>query len=146
MASSTTEQTEIGMRGMNGRFSDLAFLSIVGFLGLSFLSLALLSPQNPLQLFGYGGCRNSSSDAAAIMISCVSGLCEEYQTEHGHYPKSLGDLPWERYTKDKAPVSDPWGNAYRYELSDMSKVCISLAGPDERFGTDDDISSSKAQY
>ena len=36
---------------------------------------------------------------------------------------------------------DPWGTAYRYRVGDLAKreYEIRSAGPDERFGTDDDL-------
>lgn len=83
----------------------------------------------------------------------IKTALDQYEVDNGFYPKSLQDLltqpsntkNWHGPYLDKLPV-DPWGNAYIYyypgKHSANSYDLVSM-GPDQKEGTDDDITSWK---
>ena len=92
--------------------------------------------------------------AAATQISTFKTALDAFEVDMGYYPKGrngLADLiqqprdgaNWHGpYLQSDAVPKDPWGNDYLYECPgkhNPSFYDISSAGPDGRFGTDDDI-------
>jgi general secretion pathway protein G len=92
--------------------------------------------------------------AAATQISTFKTALDAFEVDMGYYPKGrngLADLivqprdgaNWHGpYLQSDAVPKDPWGNDYLYECPgrhNPSFYDLSSAGPDGRFGTDDDI-------
>lgn len=55
-----------------------------------------------------------------------------------------GDCPADLETLDQATEhdiqeTDPWGTRYRFDCTGATDVVVWSAGPDQRFGNDDDI-------
>lgn len=69
----------------------------------------------------------------------VSIACQLYHTSYGAYLDDLHDPDLVPFLDDDiALLDDEWGNPIRYQLTDTGFTLTSL-GPDEQFGTDDDI-------
>jgi len=132
------------------RFSIPQF-DFVCFLSVGILVLVALSI--PIVLDWYidqGRCKNSLSDSAQIRICSLESACEIYRNQVGEYPTALVDLcrrpaglnasQWSGpYVMTEAKY-DPWGNAYLYFANEeFPSVSICSAGPDGKYGTDDDI-------
>jgi general secretion pathway protein G len=92
--------------------------------------------------------------AAATQISTFKTALDAFEVDMGYYPKGRGGLAdliqqprdganWHGpYLQSDAVPKDPWGNDYLYECPgkhNPSYYDVSSAGPDGRFGTDDDI-------
>jgi general secretion pathway protein G len=92
--------------------------------------------------------------AAATQISTFKTALDAFEVDMGYYPKGRNGLMdliqqprdganWHGpYLQSDAVPKDPWGNDYLYECPgkhNPSFYDISSAGPDGRFGTDDDI-------
>ncbi len=59
-------------------------------------------------------------------------------TNKGKDAKAILELMMSEGTLKKKDLSDAWGNELRVEKQDKS-ICVISAGPDEDFGTGDDI-------
>jgi len=92
--------------------------------------------------------------AAATQISTFKTALDAFEVDMGYYPKGRNGLidliqqprdgaNWHGpYLQSDAVPKDPWGNDYQYECPgkhNPSFYDLSSAGPDGRFGTDDDI-------
>jgi len=92
--------------------------------------------------------------AAATQISTFKTALDAYEVDMGYYPKGRNGLVdliqpprdaanWHGpYLQSDVVPKDPWGNDYLYECPgkhNPSFYDISSAGPDGKFGTDDDI-------
>ena len=92
--------------------------------------------------------------AAATQISTFQTALDAFEVDMGYYPKGRNGLVdliqqpreganWHGpYLQSDAIPKDPWGNDYLYECPgkhNPSFYDVSSAGPDGRFGTDDDI-------
>jgi len=92
--------------------------------------------------------------AAATQISTFKTALDAFEVDMGYYPKGRNGLVdliqqpreganWHGpYLQSDAIPKDPWGNDYLYECPgkhNPSFYDVSSAGPDGRFGTDDDI-------
>ena len=92
--------------------------------------------------------------AAATQISTFKTALDAFEVDMGYYPKGRNGLMdliqqprdganWHGpYLQSDVVPKDPWGNDYQYECPgkhNPSFYDISSAGPDGRFGTDDDI-------
>ena len=92
--------------------------------------------------------------AAATQISTFKTALDAFEVDMGYYPKGRNGLMdlivqprdganWHGpYLQSDAVPKDPWGNDYLYECPgkhNPSYYDVSSAGPDGRFGTDDDI-------
>jgi hypothetical protein len=70
-------------------------------------------------------------------LGYIASALEVYRINHGEYPKTLKDMK-RRQLKVK-PI-DAWGNRFFYKVSsDRRSYKLKSAGPDEVFGTKDDI-------
>ena len=92
--------------------------------------------------------------AAATQISVFKTALDAFEVDMGYYPKGRNGLMdliqqprdganWHGpYLQSDSIPKDPWLNDYLYECPgkhNPSSYDISSAGPDGRFGTDDDI-------
>ncbi len=91
--------------------------------------------------------------AAITQISALSTALDLFKVDMGHYPAAsnglqdlviqpAGTTNWQQYLEKVPP--DPWGNPYRYEYPGKhvtNSYDLSSAGPDGKFGTEDDISN-----
>ena len=89
--------------------------------------------------------------AAATQISTFKTALDDYEVDMGSYPRSLTDLiaqprngaNWHGpYLQSDAIPRDPWGNEYQYVCPgrhNPSFYDLCSAGPDGKFGDDDDI-------
>jgi general secretion pathway protein G len=90
--------------------------------------------------------------ATIAQIQAFGDALEMFKSDNGYYPAGtnrLNDLVvkpvgastnWHQY-EDKIPL-DPWGHPYRYEYPGKHRTNsydLSSAGPDGKFGTEDDI-------
>lgn len=88
---------------------------------------------------------------AKVRIAMFRAALEEFKSDNGDYPagtNGLNDLVShptgatnsQQYVKE-VPL-DPWGHPYRYEFPGKhltNSYDLSSAGPDGKFGTEDDI-------
>jgi len=74
----------------------------------------------------------TSTNLKALQKEVVS-----YIAEHGVTPDSLADI---RSTYPLTSRSDAWGKRIKYESRSDLKFRLTSAGPDDLFGTEDDIS------
>jgi general secretion pathway protein G len=84
-------------------------------------------------------------------IGAFSEALKMFKGDIGHYPNGLNDLVvqpagastnWHEYL-DRIPF-DPWGHPYLYEYPGKHRTNsydLSSAGPDGKFGTEDDIAN-----
>jgi len=107
------------------------------------LAAAVLVP-NVICSFGCNPSKQTR-DAARNQMASFGGAIDLYLIETRALPPELEALtaPSPKFGEPyiaKIPV-DPWGTAYRYRVGDLAKreYEIRSAGPDERFGTDDDL-------
>ena len=92
--------------------------------------------------------------AAATQISTFKTALDAFEVDMGYYPKGRNGLMdlivqprnapnWHGpYLQSDTIPKDPWGNDYLYECPgkhNPSFYDLSSAGPDGKFGTDDDI-------
>ena len=84
----------------------------------------------------------------------IKTALDRYEVDGGSYPRNLDDLVvqpsnskrWQGPYLDKIP-NDPWGHPYIYvtpskhQQTQQSTYDLSSAGPDEKEGTEDDITS-----
>ena len=64
----------------------------------------------------------------------ISMSLEQRLSEDGEYPEDLSGL---MLSEDH--LTDPWGNAYRYEKTGPQAYVLTASGRDATFGTDDDM-------
>jgi general secretion pathway protein G len=89
-----------------------------------------------------------------IEIRALSTALDLFKSDNGHYPSGADGLKdlvvkpanattnWHQYM-DKIPL-DPWGHPYLYEYPGKhgtNAYDLSSAGPDGKFGTEDDIAN-----
>lgn len=90
-------------------------------------------------------------NAAKLDINTISQTIDAYYLDNGQFPPSLDALvtlpdglpnpqKWNGPYLQKGLPTDPWGQAYIYQV-DGEQFVISSAGPDLAANTDDDISS-----
>ena len=72
---------------------------------------------------------------SAAMLRCVGVALSAHQREHGDLPRSLGALVPE-FLKEEP--RDAWGGPFRYAVREGAFE-IRSAGPDDLFGTPDDL-------
>ncbi len=79
------------------------------------------------------------------LIANVDVAVKSYNMKHGKYPDSLevlqepqedGGDPWL-----EGEAVDPWGNELKYEKQGKKRPLLTSAGPDEEFGTEDDLTN-----
>lgn len=92
-----------------------------------------------------------------LEIHNLKAAMEIYKLEYAHYPtgnieeivssltggnpKKIIFLDWNSTpTGEREKVVDPWGTPYRVNIV-SSGVIVTCAGPDKKFGTDDDRST-----
>jgi len=107
------------------------------------LAMAILVPDR----FCTIGCdpERQAPQAASSQLISLRGAIDLYLFEYPNLPQDLSALAvpstksGEPYV-EKIPL-DPWGVAYSYRILDAEKqeYEIRSAGPDHRFGTDDDV-------
>jgi len=76
----------------------------------------------------------------ATQMAICSGIAD-YRDKVGEFPKSLSDLIDKgnrSFLKVDYIPNDPWGNPYRYEVTEQ-KARITSDGPDKMAGTQDDV-------
>ncbi len=101
-----------------------------------------------------GRSQQAKLTAAQSQISNLEMALDAFEVDNGYYPKSgalndLVDAPanatsWKGPYLKKGVPPDPWGSTYTYEYPGKHTANgydIMSAGPDGRFGTDDDINS-----
>lgn len=110
-------------------------------------------------IYTMGGITESAkvSQADQDMGTLMTGL-ESYKRNGGNYPttdqglEALYEKPttaprprrWVQMVKKEEGLSDPWDTKYKYQFpgsKDPNLPEIISAGPDRKFGTDDDQSS-----
>jgi general secretion pathway protein G len=94
--------------------------------------------------------------AAVSQIAIFGTALDTYEVDMGSYPQGKSGLTdlvvaprdgnsWKGpYLKGDSIPLDPWGNAYVYEYPGkhtMNGYDITCAGPDGKFGTDDDLAN-----
>lgn len=96
---------------------------------------------------------------AKAYFASLTSLLEMYRTIGGMYPSQVQGLNslhtkpvtpprprrWTQAIVEEVP-NDPWGTAYQYSFpgnNDPAKPEVTSAGPDQKFGTPDDLSSQK---
>jgi general secretion pathway protein G len=101
--------------------------------------------------------KSARNRMAVIRIGTLGNALERFKSDNGYYPASsngLNDLVvkppgatnWHREYQiyiERIPL-DPWGHAYLYEYPGKhgtNAYDISSAGPDGKFGTEDDIAN-----
>ena len=87
--------------------------------------------------------RKANITATQQQIETISNAITTYQFEHNSkLPESLdalteGDDP----IIEKGNLKDAWGNDFQFEKLGKKRFKLTSSGPDEEFGTDDDISN-----
>lgn len=93
-----------------------------------------------LPLFaGLGDARKHRPEA---QLRALAAAVEDYKSDHGVYPNEpdLRSVFESRRHFNPHRLIDPWGNEYKYELSDsQDSFLIYSLGPDGIEGTEDDI-------
>lgn len=69
---------------------------------------------------------------------------EVIRLKSSSYPQSVDELK-NAFSKSDIPGKDPWGNDYRFGLTDDSDFYIESSGADGEIGTDDDVFYSSAR-
>lgn len=90
--------------------------------------------------------RREQADLRTLMTGWRDAL-EEYRTAHGAYPESLAAISQPAAVAPPGlprPVVprgnvDPWGNPLAYERPTTERAMLKCAGPDQVFGTADDV-------
>lgn len=78
------------------------------------------------------------------LIKNIEDACQMYSLKHGgKYPSQLTEL--QEGDDDNPPLlegglEDPWGNEIKYEKRGK-RIYLTSSGPDEEFGTEDDITN-----
>lgn len=91
---------------------------------------------------------NSRVTATEMSVNNVDTAVAAYSLKHnGRAPSNLQDLvnnDSEKYLKRDDDLIDAWGTELKIETKKNGKEWVIIsAGPDEQFGTDDDIRSDK---
>ncbi len=124
----------------------------------SVLVLFLVTGAMPAFVFFGGKTKsNKTVDQAAADIAAFVSSLEQYMNIGGYYPSEAQGLKallvkpqtpprprrWTQTLRDKSDLLDPWGTEYRYNYDKKKdkKPVVTSAGPDKKFGTDDDIRS-----
>ena len=118
------------------------FVYAAGLLFLVVFTFSLLAPT------GGGISPHAKVMATKAQISTFSTSIDMFQTENGHYPKTLNELVvqpadaagWHEYM-EQIPL-DPWGHAYIYTYPGAHQTVpydLMSMGPDGKAGGDDDI-------
>jgi general secretion pathway protein G len=111
-----------------------------------------------------GGSHIGKAGRRKVAAVQIDGLCvalDLFKNENGYYPSgtnALNDLMvkpagannWHQYydSRDGKIPLDPWGHAYLYEFPGKHRTNsydLSSAGPDGKFGTEDDIANWRWQ-
>jgi len=143
----------LGRRGMRKAADDpaqygglsLARISVVLSAGL----IALFSVVTVTSIPGAieRGRAKRAAATRAMMYALHYEALQKYHREYGSYPQELTDLS--RVNAEQVPHSDYWENSLSYlpvsviasrgSAVSFSNYKLVSAGPDEKFGTDDDI-------
>ncbi|MBR1587816.1 MAG: type II secretion system protein GspG [Kiritimatiellae bacterium] len=87
--------------------------------------------------------RRANITATQQQIETISNAIITYQMDHNSkLPETLdalteGDDP----IIEKGNMKDAWGNDFQYEKLGKKRFKLTSAGPDEEFGTEDDLSN-----
>ncbi len=77
-------------------------------------------------------------DTAKKDVVLIEQAAQLYRMQHrGACPADLATLA--EGTKTPLHQRDPWDTEYRLSCPDRSRILVRSAGPDAKFGTDDDI-------
>lgn len=120
--------------------------------------MVYLTPQGRGRTFAIHGYKDSEASKqpgrmrqqAAVLTRNMAMALNRFRLDTGRYPtetqglRALVEDPeidgWKGpYVKNENGFRDPWGRRLRYGLSTDGGPCVVSSGPDERFGTDDDI-------
>ena len=92
-----------------------------------------------------GGLDDSRLTAAREVIQSVETALNMYSMKHGgKYPDSLEALTQETDDEEallQGDYVDPWGQELKYEKQGKKRPLLTSAGPDEEFGTEDDLTN-----
>ena len=84
-------------------------------------------------------------ETARELIKSVETALNMYSMKHGgKYPDSLEALTQETDDEEvllQGDYVDPWGQELKYEKQGKKRPLLTSAGPDEEFGTEDDITN-----
>lgn len=80
--------------------------------------------------------REAKMAQANLEMRSLLGLVEAREAMTGVQVESLGQV---RGAGSQTPGTDPWNGAYRLARTEFGYPVIESAGPDGRFGTDDDL-------
>ncbi len=80
--------------------------------------------------------REAKIAQAQLEMQSLLGLVEAREAMTGVQVESLGQV---RGAGSQTPGTDPWNGAYRLARTEFGYPVIESAGPDGRFGTDDDL-------
>ena len=82
---------------------------------------------------------------ARELIKSVETALNMYSMKHGgKYPDSLEALTQETDDEEallQGDYVDPWGQELKYEKQGKKRPLLTSAGPDEEFGTEDDLTN-----
>lgn len=89
----------------------------------------------------------AQSNAAASSIRAIENAVDLYEVDNGKLPDSLNSLMtkgseinWNGpYIRKAESLKDPWGTDFQYTKKSNREYTIISAGPDQAFGTSDDI-------
>ena len=117
-------------------FTLIEIMVVVGIIGLL---MAVVIPST------VGYLNDARITATRVLIDRVGNALTTYNMKHGgKYPDSLEVLTEETDDEDallEGGVEDPWGTPLQYEKRGKKRPKITSAGPDEEFGTEDDITN-----
>ncbi len=88
--------------------------------------------------------KDARIETARMLIANVNLAVKSYYLKHGKYPDSLEALTQAPDGEEPLLLGDcvdPWGNELKYEKRGKMLPCITSAGPDGEFDTEDDISN-----
>lgn len=80
--------------------------------------------------------REAKIAQAQLEMQSLLGLVEAREAIMGLQVESLGQV---RGAGSQTPGTDPWNGTYRLARTEFGYPVIESAGPDGRFGTDDDL-------
>lgn len=80
--------------------------------------------------------REAKVAQAQLEMQSLLGLVEAREAITGQQVESLGQV---RGAGSQTPGTDPWNGTYRLGRTEFGHPVIESAGPDGRFGTDDDL-------